>query len=112
MDLSRLELDIIDYEDNQDTIKRLLHYDVVNMNNKEEIDREIVLWGKEIEEYNKANLENWKALRERIAEAEQIQISPEEEIESIKKELRMTEVLLYFKRGHSDKTEQMLDDAL
>jgi hypothetical protein len=48
MKLSRLELDIIDYEDNQDTIKRLLHYDVVNMNNKEEIDREIVLWGKEI----------------------------------------------------------------
>lgn len=90
MDLSRLELDIIDYEDNQDTIKRLLHYDVVNMNNKEEIDREIVLWGKEIEEYNKVNLENWKALQERIAEAEQIQISPEEEIESIKKELRMT----------------------
>ncbi len=48
MELSRLELDIIDYEDSQDTIKRLLHYDVVNMNNKEEIDREIVLWGKEI----------------------------------------------------------------
>lgn len=24
----------------------------------------------------------------------------------------MTEVLLYFKRGHSDKTELMLEDAL
>jgi hypothetical protein len=61
-------MDIIDYEDNQDTIKKLLHYDVVNMNNKEEIDKEIVLWSKEIEEYNKVNLENWKALQERIAE--------------------------------------------
>ena len=24
----------------------------------------------------------------------------------------MSEVLLYFKRGHSDKTEEMLDEAL
>jgi hypothetical protein len=36
----------------------------------------------------------------------------EREVAEIKKELRMTEVLLCFKRGHCDKTERMLEDAL
>lgn len=39
-------------------------------------------------------------------------IGLQEEVQDIRKALRMTEVLLYFKRGHSDKTQQMLEDAL
>ena len=31
------------------------------------------------------------------------------EISEIRKELRMNEVLLYFNRGHGDKTDEMLD---
>lgn len=38
-------------------------------------------------------------------------IAYDKEILSIKRNLRMAEILLYFKLGHSDKTEQMLDDA-
>lgn len=36
----------------------------------------------------------------------------EAEVEAIRKELSMAEVLLRFKRGHGDKTEQMLEEAL
>ena len=36
----------------------------------------------------------------------------DDEILAIRRNIKMSEVLLYFKRGHSDKTEEMLDEAL
>jgi hypothetical protein len=41
MELERLELDIIDVEDNQEEIKKLLGFDVVAANQWEEMDQEI-----------------------------------------------------------------------
>ena len=49
LDLDKLEIDIIDVEDNQEEIKKLLHYDVVSLENKNEVvTREHILktvWG-------------------------------------------------------------------
>ena len=36
----------------------------------------------------------------------------EDEIISLNRDLRMAEVFLYFIQGHTDKTEEMLDEAL
>ena len=112
LDLDKLEIDIIDVEDNQEEIKKLLHYDVVSLENKNEVDKEVELWGLELERTNQGNQTNWTQMMERMGTSQREFTHVEEEIGEIKKELRMTEVLLYFKRGHSDKTEQMLEDAL
>jgi DNA repair exonuclease SbcCD nuclease subunit len=111
--LGRLELDIIDIEDCQQEIRKLLQFDVVNAQGGEEVEREIALWEGDLLRANNANLQNWREMLTRLARQTQAQGqegSPFEELEisEIKKELRMTEVLLYFKRGHSDKTERML----
>jgi hypothetical protein len=42
--LARLELDIIDVEDCQEEVRKLLHFDVVNAQGGEEVEREIALW--------------------------------------------------------------------
>lgn len=107
-----MEIDIIDVEDNQEEIKKLLHYDVINMENKEEVEKEIQLWSIELDKANQRNVENWNQMIKRMTKPPIELANVDEEIIQIKKELRMTEVLLYFKRGHSDKTEQMLEDAL
>ncbi len=82
------------------------------MENKEEVEKEIQLWSIELDKANQRNVENWNQMIKRMTKPPIELANVDEEIIQIKKELRMTEVLLYFKRGHSDKTEQMLEDAL
>lgn len=66
MELERLELDIIDVEDNQQEIKKLLTFDVLTANSKEEVDQEIDLWEHELTRINAGNLHNWREMMGRM----------------------------------------------
>jgi hypothetical protein len=110
VDFSHLELDIVDAEQDQRQIQRLLAHDVILSQHKEQLDGEIALWEAELQRVNQESLKNWEAMVGRM-EGEEREVG-EEEVEAVRRELRMTEVLICFKRGHSDKTEQMLEDAL
>lgn len=50
--LGRLELDIIDVEDCQEEVRKLLQYDVVNAGEGEALDKEIALWEMELRTVN------------------------------------------------------------
>lgn len=66
----KLDIDIIDVEENQQEIKKILVYDVKNMQIPEEIDREIYFWEEELEGTNNVNLSNWDKMIQRMSQAQ------------------------------------------
>jgi hypothetical protein len=57
--LERLELKLVELEDRQDVIKRILDFEVRKVEIKEDVERELELWTCELRETNKMNIVNW-----------------------------------------------------
>lgn len=64
--LNRLELKLVDLEDRQDVLKRILDFEVKKVQIKEDVDRELELWTCELRKVNKMNIVNWNEMKTRI----------------------------------------------
>lgn len=68
--LARLELDIIDVEDSQEEVRKLLQYDVMNVQGGEQLDREIALWEAELAALHTDSLANWQQMAGRVRQTQ------------------------------------------
>lgn len=66
IDFTHLELDIVDAEQDQNQIQRLLAHDVIVSQHKEQLDAEITLWEAELQRVNQESVKNWQAMLGRM----------------------------------------------
>jgi len=66
--LGKLELELVEVDNRQEFIKRILDFEVKRMQIREDVDRELQLWTAHLRQLNATNVYNWNQMKARIVQ--------------------------------------------